>query len=107
MKKEGGGAGAVVRHRSRQGLGRSALAKIVLEGLEEFAKAMGRDRICDFQDNIDQIELQGFAGVTSVAQALGFATQVGRDVVFNFSASDALTVVGSTLAAPRDDLVIL
>ena len=72
-----------------------------------FAKAMGRDRICDFQDNIDQIELQGFAGVTSVAQALGFATQVGRDVVFNFSASDALTVVGSTLAALRDDLVIL
>ncbi len=72
-----------------------------------FKKASGLDQVMDFQDNLDTIALVGFAGVTTAAKALAFATQIGSDVVFKFGQSDSLTIHNTTKAALLDDLAFI
>lgn len=72
-----------------------------------FKKASGVDRVMDFQDNLDTVALIGFAGINTAAKALGYAIQVGDDVVFQFGATDSLTVQKITKVALLDDLVFL
>lgn len=71
-----------------------------------FAKH-GSDRILDFKNNVDTIELHGLANINSAQQALSKATQVGADVVFNFGSGDIITVLNITKAALLDDLLIV
>ena len=49
-----------------------------------FGAASGVDAIADFADDIDAIRLGDGFGFSSAGEALGFAEQVGDDVVFNF-----------------------
>lgn len=69
-----------------------------------FGRGFARDFVADFQDNLDTIRLQGFAGVTNFAQARSHATQQGQDVVFDFGGGDVLTVRNTTIGALADDL---
>ncbi len=69
----------------------------------EFARGGDRDRVADFQNNVDTIALLHL-GVSSVTQAMSKARQVGADVVFDFGLGDTLIVSHTTLAALRDDL---
>ena len=69
-----------------------------------FGRGFARDVVVDFQDNLDTIRLQGFAGVTNFAQARSHATQQGQDVVFDFGGGDVLTVRNTTIGALADDL---
>ena len=71
-----------------------------------FAKTYGADRVLDFEDNVDALELSGFAGVSTAAQALSHALQLGANVVFNFGEGDVLTVLNTTKAALMDDLLV-
>ena len=79
------------------------------EGADVFVlkKASGLDQVMDFQDNVDTIALIGFAGVTTAAKALAFATEVGADVVFKFGPTDSLTIHNTTKAALLDDLAFI
>jgi Ca2+-binding RTX toxin-like protein len=63
----------------------------------EFERHDGADRIEDFQDGIDRIDLDDF-DFTSAARALSYADQVGNHVVFAFGAGDRLTVMNTDLA---------
>lgn len=66
----------------------------------------GRDRITDFEDGVDRVQLGGLAGVSRVEDALARARTVGADVVFDFGGGDALTVEGITKSQIADDLVM-
>lgn len=71
-----------------------------------FDKGEDKDRITDFQNNIDRIELDDFtfaAGKT----AFDFATQVGSDVVFDFGGGDVLTVDDATIAQLLNDVFLV
>ncbi len=70
-----------------------------------FAPGDGRDRIVDFQDDIDQLDLRenGFAGLTD---ALNRATNVNGDTLFDFGAGDTLLVKDITKAELSDDILI-
>lgn len=72
-----------------------------------FRKASGHDRVMDFQDNVDTLALIGFAGVTTAAKALTYATQIGNDVVFKFGLTDSVTVLNTSKAALLDDLAFI
>ncbi len=72
-----------------------------------FKKASGSDRVMDFQDNVDTVAVIGFAGVNTATKALGYAFQVGNDVVFKFGATDSLTIQNITKAALLDDLAFI
>jgi Ca2+-binding RTX toxin-like protein len=71
-----------------------------------FAPSSAADMITDFQDDIDLIRLGDGFGFSSAAQALGFADEVGDDVVFTFSGGQSLTLLGTNLAALMDDLMV-
>ena len=58
------------------------------------------------RDDIDTIRLGDGFGFGSAGQALGFADQVGDDVVFGFGGGQVLTVLGTSLAALADDLAV-
>ena len=70
-----------------------------------FGKYFARDRILDFQDDIDQIRIQKIADVTNIDEARAHATQVGADVLFDFGNGDRLTVHRTTIDAVVDDLI--
>ena len=72
-----------------------------------FARGDDLDRVRDFENDVDTIYVSGFAGVTTAAQALARADQVGANVVFDFGAGDMLTVVNTTIAALGNDISIL
>lgn len=72
-----------------------------------FARNGDKDRITDFANDVDTIALQGFAGVTTNAQAVGHAHQSGHDVLFDFGAGDTLLVTNTTVNALTNDLLIL
>lgn len=72
-----------------------------------FAKNYDADRVADFTNNVDTLRFSGFAGVTTAAQALSHARQIGADVLFDFGAGDTLRVTGTTLGALADDILIL
>lgn len=79
------------------------------QGADSFLFAFGddKDRVMDFEDGIDTIFLQGFAGIASEADVLALAVQDGADVLIDFGAGDTLRVVDTALAALSGDLVIL
>lgn len=62
------------------------------------------DVIVDFEDDVDTIWLIDFE-IINGAQAMSFATQEGRHVVFNFDNGDTLTVSNTTITAVEDDLI--
>ena len=62
-----------------------------------FLPGSGADTIADFGDDIDTIRLGDGFGFGSVSQALGFADEVGDDVVFGFGGGQVLTVLGTSL----------
>ncbi|MEY1557637.1 calcium-binding protein [Yoonia sp. R2331] len=62
------------------------------------------DRIRDFQDNVDTIELDGFPANYKPFQN---AQQVGNNVVFNFGNGDQLIVENVTAQQLFNDLVIV
>ena len=69
-----------------------------------------RDTVRDFEDDVDTLDLRDF-GFTSVAQAQGFAAQVGPDVVYTFDTgpgptAEVLTVENITIAALADDIFV-
>ncbi|AKO97724.1 Hemolysin-type calcium-binding protein repeat protein (2 copies) [Marinovum algicola DG 898] len=64
------------------------------------------DTIRDFQDNFDTIEIARTL-VGTDGDAMGFASQVGADVHFDFGNGDVLRVDNMTLAGIEDDLVIV
>ena len=69
-----------------------------------FTKQGNQDRIKDFQNNIDTIELRGF-GVSNFAQARERATQNGEDVIFDLGNGDRLIVENTTINALADDVI--
>lgn len=68
-----------------------------------FNKGDDKDKIKDFEDNRDTIELDNF-NFSNIADALAKATQEGDDVVFYFGGGDKLTVEDATIAQLSNDL---
>ncbi len=77
----------------------------------DYDKGDQKDRIKDFQDNTDKLDLDSW-GFATVADALAHATQFGAHVLFDFtsipgaSATDTLWVENITIAALRDDIIV-
>ncbi|WP_417676847.1 LamG-like jellyroll fold domain-containing protein [Pseudodonghicola sp.] len=75
-----------------------------------FGEGDGRDTITDFEANIgwfgdlgrDVLQLH-IDGVSTAEDALSFASQHGRDVVFDFGNGDELVLQNTRLAALQDD----
>ena len=62
----------------------------------------GADIVTDFVVGIgtdDQIELIDFSGIDSFIDAMGYASQVGSNTVFNFGVGSSLTFLNVLLAA--------
>jgi Ca2+-binding RTX toxin-like protein len=61
----------------------------VTRGADRFVFAIGSglDEIVDFQDDLDLIDLTGFAGITGFAQVGAQASQVGADTVIDLGAA--------------------
>ncbi len=70
-----------------------------------FLRGGDNDRILDFRDNTDTIDLSDF-GFETRGEAMGFARQVGADVVFDFGGGDTLTIVTETRGVLTDDLIV-
>ncbi|TRW95156.1 calcium-binding protein [Paracoccus sp. M683] len=71
----------------------------------------GADRIADFQDDLDQVNLRGHGLADFAAlRALGTESDVngdGRiDAVFDFGGGNTLTVLGMTINALADDVLL-
>ncbi len=75
------------------------------QGADRFVFALhgDRDRISDFEDDLDQIQ---FIGLGAVSDVLAVASEVGGAVVFDFGGGDRLTVFNTTLVEVSDDIVI-
>ncbi|MBV2360842.1 hypothetical protein KUH32_13830 [Thalassococcus sp. CAU 1522] len=70
-----------------------------------FARGCGVDRIRDFENNLDEIDLRDFNFATA-SQALQFADQVGADAIFDFGNGDRLIVENIAVSALADDLLV-
>ena len=70
-----------------------------------FDKTSGRDRILDFRNDVDVIDMKGL-GLAGVSAVLAKASQVGDNVVFDFGVSLKLTVEDMTIAELRDDILV-
>ncbi|MCF6234226.1 MAG: hypothetical protein L3J36_14175 [Rhodobacteraceae bacterium] len=70
-----------------------------------YAPGGGRDRIVDFQDGIDQLDLRGF-DFANVSRALNKASMVNGDAVFDFGNGNLLVVEDTTKSALSDDILI-
>lgn len=68
----------------------------------QFHSGGGNDTVTDFADNIDTIR---FFGLGNTTQVMDMATQLGRDVVFDFGSGDSLTVLHTTVNALSDDIL--
>ena len=55
------------------------------------------DRIVDFEDGLDLLDLSDFSGA-QIAAALAGITQVGTSAVLDFGGGDTLTLVGTDIA---------
>lgn len=86
------------------GIGNDKLTGGTGTDLFVFARNGDNDVIRDFTNDVDTINLVGL-GVSTVAQALAKATQVGDDVLFDFGRGDTLRVLDTTMAELRNDLV--
>lgn len=72
-----------------------------------FASGGGADRVLDFENNIDTLMLQDFAGIASAADALTYARQSGAHVLFDFGAGDSLLILNVQRADLADDILVL
>jgi Ca2+-binding RTX toxin-like protein len=70
-----------------------------------FDRGEGIDIVKDFENNIDEIQLDNF-GFTK-ADAFDFADQVGADVVFDFGSDGMLTIENTTIGQLQNDLVMV
>ena len=70
-----------------------------------FDKGEGVDIVKDFENNIDEIQLDNFG--FNAATAFTFADQVGTDVVFDFGADGMLTIENATIGQLQNDLVMV
>lgn len=70
-----------------------------------FREGYDTDRILDFEDNVDTIDLSSF-GFATVDEALDNARQSGSVVVFDFDSGDVLRVRDATLIELENDLLI-
>ena len=61
----------------------------------------------DFQDNIDTLAIIGFGAANTVTKALGLATEIGGNVVFQLATGDSFTVTNTTKLALADDLIFV
>ena len=61
----------------------------------------------DFVNDIDTLLIDDNLGVASVADVLALATQVGRNVVIEFSETNILTVNNTRIALLADDISII
>ena len=76
-------------------------------GADRFIFDAGVDRVMDFADNVDEIALRGARlHIANLAQALAAGTDTAEGVWFAFG-NDRLLVAHTTMAALRDDLVIV
>ena len=72
-----------------------------------FKPGSGADRVMDFQDNIDTLAIIGFGAANTVTKALGLATEIGGNVVFQLATGDSFTVTNTTKLALADDLIFV
>ncbi|MEB8385621.1 hypothetical protein OO012_00145 [Rhodobacteraceae bacterium KMM 6894] len=72
-----------------------------------FDRSEGNDVVRDFENNIDVIEFDNFAGFTTANDALAFATETGGDVLFDFGADGTLLVENATIAQLGNDIDIV
>lgn len=72
-----------------------------------FHSGSGSDTINDFRDNVDTLRFGPALAGSSVEAALADATQVGRNVVFNFGDGDIITVNRTTIAKLMNDIEII
>ena len=63
--------------------------------------------IKDFEDDIDTIAFDNFSYLTSAADALTYATQVGSDVLFDFGADGIVLVENATMLQLQNDIDIV
>ncbi|XWN31867.1 MAG: calcium-binding protein [Devosia sp.] len=63
------------------------------------------DRILDFQDDADTLDLTDF-GFSNVADALSFATDITDGVRFSFGGGDTLFVDGATVTDLGNDILV-
>ncbi len=70
-----------------------------------FGNTGGHDRIVDFQNNRDQLDLSNF-GFNNVNKALSKATQMNRDTHFDFGGGDTLVIKDITKLELSDDILI-
>lgn len=63
-----------------------------------FTTGTGTDRIKDFEDGIDVIDLASFALASSFADVLAAATQVGANIRLDFNASNSIILENVDLA---------
>ncbi len=71
-----------------------------------FSVGHGNDELNDFQDDIDVIQFSAFP-FSDPADAMSYADQVGRNVVFDFGNGDILTVENATMSQLLNDVEIL
>ncbi len=74
-----------------------------------FSNKDGKDKIFDFQDNLDTVRLNDnlWNNNKSVSQVLNqFGTQVGSDFVLDFGSGDVLTIFNATKSQLLDDVAI-
>ena len=78
-------------------------------GADQFYFAFGddKDRIADFENNIDTLVIEGFDVISNSTDALSYARQSGNDVVFDFGMGDVLTVEEISISAIADDVDVL
>mgnify|MGYP003673977959 CR=1 FL=1 len=79
------------------------------DGADEFHFDAGEshDIVQDFEDDIDTIQFDDFTYLNDASDAMGYATQEGADVLFDFGADGSLTVLNTTLALIQDDIAIV
>ena len=86
-----GGYGDDVRRRT----GRRQIARRLGADRFVFGKEMASDVVRDFADDLDMLELR-CVRFASRSEARSSASNVGRDVVFDFGGDDVLTVLDMT-----------
>lgn len=71
-----------------------------------FSNGSGLDKILDFQDNVDLLDLTGL-GLSSVKEALSYAKNTSSgDVRFDFGDGDVLVVLDLQKASLSDDILV-
>ena len=73
----------------------------------EFDRGEGDDVVHDFENNIDRLRFDNFSYLTTAADALTYATQIGSDVLFDFGADGTVLVLGVTTGQLANDIDIV